>query len=361
MSVYSIKGKGWRYDFMLNGVRYTRAGFKTKTKAKQAAAEKRKEVLEPPKETQIPTDMGFLELVNRRLDRVKAYNSTHHYQDYRYRCKPWVKLWGRLKCSEITRDMIQQFVLKRSKVSPYTANKELRSLRSLFNFGKEENLTLSNPTQGIMFLPVEKKLKYVPPLEDVFKIIGAADPDAQDYLWTIRETMGRVSEINRLTWDDVDLANRNVTLYTRKKKEGDLTPRTVPMTERVYNLLLRRYGSRNQRLPWVFWHTYKTGERCQGPYGRRKRLMKGLCKKAEVRYFNFHALRHSGASVMDSTGVPIGTIQRILGHQNRRTTEIYLQSIGDSERQAMAIFERASENSHTNSHTASGKVGRQSG
>ena len=79
--------------------------------------------------------------------------------------------------------------------------------------------------------------------------------------------------------------------------------------------------------------------------------MKGLCKKAGVRYFNFHALRHSGFSVMDNSGVPIGSIQRILGHEQRSSTEIHLQSIGESERQAMAVFEEASKNSHTNSHT----------
>jgi len=88
---------------------------------------------------------------------------------------------------------------------------------------------------------------------------------------------------------------------------------------------------------------------------RRKRLMPGLCKNAGVRYFNFHALRHSGASVMDSLGVPIGSIQRILGHVQRKTTEIYLQSIGDSECQAMAMFEEASRNSHTDSHTVVSK------
>jgi integrase len=79
--------------------------------------------------------------------------------------------------------------------------------------------------------------------------------------------------------------------------------------------------------------------------------MPELCKNAGVRYFNFHALRHSGASVMDSLGVPIGSIQRILGQEQRKTTEIYLQSIGDSERQPMAMFEEASRNSHTDSHT----------
>ena len=92
MSIYSVKGKGWRYDFILKGTRYTGAWFRTKNEAKQAAA-KRKEELENPAPVQetiatlaveTPTDMVFLDLVNRRLDHVKAYNSATHYRDHRY-------------------------------------------------------------------------------------------------------------------------------------------------------------------------------------------------------------------------------------------------------------------------------------
>jgi hypothetical protein len=38
------------------------------------------------------------------------------------------------------------------------------------------------------------------------------------------------------------------------------------------------------------------------------------------------------------TNVPIGSIQRILGHENRLATEIYLHSIGDSERVAIQVL-----------------------
>lgn len=83
----------------------------------------------------------------------------------------------------------------------------------------------------------------------------------------------------------------------------------------------------------------------------RKKIMKTLCERAGVKYFRFHALRHVGASVMEKENVPIGSIQRILGHENRTTTEIYLHSIGEAEREAMAIYEKAIEKSHTEKKT----------
>lgn len=356
MSVYSIKGKGWRYDFTLQGVRYTEAWFKTKTEAKQAEAQKREELKNPkPVIEETPTDTTFLDLVNLRLDHVKAYNSESHYEEHVYKARKWVKKWGDLNCIEITQDMVERFILERNKVSAQTANKEIRLLRALFNFGKKKKLLNENPLDGIEFLPVENKIKYVPTSEDIDKVVAVADPDIQDYLLTIRDTMGRMCEINRLTWDDVNLNQKYVTLYTRKKKGGNLTPRKVPMTNRLYKILSRRFENRDKSKLWVFWHTYtssKTGKKIAGPYKDRKKIMRTLCKKAGVKYFRFHPLRHSGASIMDSRNVPIGSIQKILGHEKRSTTEIYLHSIGPAERDAITIYEEASQHfSHTDSHT----------
>jgi len=58
--------------------------------------------------------------------------------------------------------------------------------------------------------------------------------------------------------------------------------------------------------------------------------------------------------MMDHDKVPIGTVQRILGHENRLTTEIYLHSIGDGERAAVERLEKGFDQfSHTDSHTES--------
>ena len=80
--------------------------------------------------------------------------------------------------------------------------------------------------------------------------------------------------------------------------------------------------------------------------------MRTLCRRAGVTYFRFHALRHFGASVLDRANISLGSIQRILGHENRTTTEIYLHSIDEVDRAAMAYLGGEIEKkSHTDSHT----------
>lgn len=215
--------------------------------------------------------------------------------------------------------------LKRKQVSAFTGNKEIRYLKAAFNFGKKKKYIRENPLNGLAFFSEEKRLKYVPPPEDIDKVIELAVQDSQDYLLTIRDTMARVSEVNRLTWDDVNLEHRFLVLYTRKKRGGHLTPRKVPLTQRLYEILAHRFSMRDEVNPWVFWHVHidqKTGERKAVPFKDRRDLIKNLGGKAGVRHFRFHALRHAGASIMDCQNVPIGAIQRILGHENRTTTEI---------------------------------------
>jgi len=118
------------------------------------------------------------------------------------------------------------------------------------------------------------------------------------------------------------------------------------MTQRLYDILSRRYGVRDITKPWVFCNIYtdwKTGEVVVGSFSYRNTILKTLCKKAGVQRFSYHALRHSGASIMDNEGVPLGAIQKILGHETRTTTEIYLHSLGSAEKEAIAVYEQATE------------------
>ncbi len=288
--------------------------------------------------------MDFLELVERRLDYVQSYNSERHYKDTVYMAKRWVKKWNGLTCKQVTSMEIQSFLIHIQKtISAHTANKNLRYLRALFNFGKNKpnEWIDTNPTDGIKFFPVEKIPKYVPPESDILKVIDTADRETQLYLWTLTLTLGRMSEINNLKKSDVNFKGRIVTLYTRKKRDGSLTPREIPMNQRLYDVLKEKIDNDCSNHPWVFWHRYysrKEGRFVEEKYTDRKTFMKKLCKKAGVRYFRFHPLRHFGASMLENAGVPVRTIQDLLGHENRTTTEIYLHSIKGSDREAMDLL-----------------------
>jgi integrase len=353
MTAYFVKGKGWRFEFQMNGTRHTKGFFKSERRAKKAELKRREELTRPIDQQiapETPTDIFFLDLVNKRLDHVKDHNSKSHYGTYIYVAKRWAGMWGKVPCSQITSTMVEEHLSKRRNISAYTANKDLRYLRATFRFGIKKRIITNDPTEGLEFFPFEKKVKYVPPSEDIDKVIACADLDTKDYLWVLRETLARVGEVNRLRWDDVNLDAGYVVLYTRKKSGGHLTPRKVPMTQKLREVLSRRYQTREPSKPWVFWHRYwsrKRGTHIEGPFGDRKKIMKKLCNAAKVKYFRFHPIRHSGASIMDGNHVPLGAIQRILGHENRKTTELYLHSMGEAERDAMRTFERVRQEPHT--------------
>jgi integrase len=55
----------------------------------------------------------------------------------------------------------------------------------------------------------------------------------------------------------------------------------------------------------------------------------------------WHLLRHSHATMLDSVGTPIGTMQSLLGHSTADITrEIYLHAIPEEQRRAVESVER---------------------
>lgn len=109
----------------------------------------------------------------------------------------------------------------------------------------------------------------------------------------------------------------------------------IPLTEELKNTLQDLKAS--ARGEWVF---------CDGdgePYKYRIHLMKNACKRAKVKSFGFHAIRHLAASMLAEANIPITTIQKILRHKSSVMTAHYLHTIGagDTTRKALsAAMER---------------------
>ena len=56
--------------------------------------------------------------------------------------------------------------------------------------------------------------------------------------------------------------------------------------------------------------------------------MRRICKKAKVKPFGFHAIRHLAATVHYNKGQGLNWLQTFLRHKNATTTEKYLKSLG---------------------------------
>jgi integrase len=78
------------------------------------------------------------------------------------------------------------------------------------------------------------------------------------------------------------------------------------------------------------------------PFTQRRKFMRGLCKRAGVKPFGFHALRRYVASVLADTHKQSSkTIQRVLRHKNVSTTEKYIQAINDDLQSTMNLLSKS--------------------
>lgn len=310
MTIYRHQGK-WRYDFWKKGIRHRQAGYLTKEKARIAEAEARKKVKK--------TNTDFISWCESRLDDLNERRSHKYAKENGWLIKKLILKWGSLK--EITRQNIEDFLKGKS---PYVANKELRMIKALFNHAVERELAGYNPAQKVKYFSVKREKKYIPPKVDVDKVLTILNPEQRDYILTIINTMARVSEVNQLKWEDV--REDYLILRTRKSRNSDLTERAIPLNQTLKQIFKHRKEG------YVF---INKGE----PYGYRSKFLTNACRKAGVKRFTFHSLRHYGASMLANAGVPLPVIQELLGHSQITTTDIYLQSIRGSLKDAVKKLE----------------------
>jgi integrase len=69
-------------------------------------------------------------------------------------------------------------------------------------------------------------------------------------------------------------------------------------------------------------------------------MMPRLCKRARVKPFGYHAIRHKVASIlMDSGKATLSNIQHFLRHKRPTTTENYLKSLNPGSQEMAGILD----------------------
>lgn len=317
MGVYKFR-KGWRYHFWKHGMRHSRSGFRTKQEALIAEAEARKNLKR--------TNSSFIALCESRLKDLQLRRTDKYFRSNKTLIKNLLLRWGKKK--DITRDDIEQYLNDIAEKSSTAANAALRETKALFNHGVERRWLTENPVKGIKMYSVQKAKRYIPSEDDIRKVIHTAESNDRLYLLVIAHTLGRITAVNQLKWEDIK--DGHISLYTRKARNSDLKEIKIPMNE-----VLREALSKIEKSGEYVFVNPVTNK----PYYYRSKFLKTLCKKAGVKTFTYHSLRHFCASKLDKEGVPITVIQRLLGHERATTTDIYLQTLRGSVEEAVKKLE----------------------
>ena len=221
---------------------------------------------------------------------------------------------------------------------PDRANRYRKNLLAAWHWGIDavEGFPQDMPAlERIKPFPVDSRERYVPPDEDVIRVLRVASGQDLVMLLALYYTGARRGEIFRLTWADVDLTAARIRLTDHKAGAGRKRVRWLEMHPDLVQALQWWRLNRPCNVPNVFMrieHDSALGE----PFTERSKLMPRLCARADVKPFGFHALRHKAASIAFAGG-GLNAAQQLMGHYRATTTDIYIRSAGIYESQDAII------------------------
>lgn len=116
---------------------------------------------------------------------------------------------------------------------PRRANVYRKNLLAAWNWALDSDFPgfpqVNCPLERIRPFPVEAGVRYVPPEEDVIKVLRQAHGQDLVMLLTYYYTGARRGEVFRLLWSDVNFDSGSIRLVDHKGRDGSSRSRWVPM------------------------------------------------------------------------------------------------------------------------------------
>ncbi len=308
------KGLRWYYKFDYQGRTYhSEAIYLTKQEAAKAEREKREEAEYQSGSRIKNKEITLLELINERLDYLKAAKTEKYYEESKFYFKKLFEYLGNIPVVDIEKSKMQKFLVEQSLHQKsrgndnYAVNAMIRSYKALFTHGiKILEMPISNPCLGISFFPVKEHIKYIPTDEEIEKVLKQCNDRQRLLIEFVRDTGCRISEALNLRRRDV--FKGYVILYTRKSKSGNLRPREAKFDTSKFEMPINQ----EERV-----------------FKEWKDAPRFLLNKTNGKW-NWHNLRHRFASKLSQSNTPIFEIMCLLGHSNLETTQNYLQLLPKS-------------------------------
>jgi integrase/recombinase XerD len=168
-----------------------------------------------------------------------------------------------------------------------------------------------------------------------FKLHRFADVRDRCAMQVMYASALRISEVCKLTVDDVDLEGGYLTLQQAKGHKD----RVVAMDDDTIAWLRRWEAMRPQQAEYYF--CTKKGEQMsirqlrEKVYRISERAGVYIRDGAERKKVHPHTLRHTGLTDMLDQGFNIREVQEMAGHKNLKTTSVYLSVRPESLREKM--------------------------
>jgi integrase len=233
-------------------------------------------------------------------------------------------------------------------LSPSTVKRDLNALKAGLNRAVKWGYASQNPAQGVKirveqddrvrYLTSDERKRLLKALEardtekatqrlsgNVFRLRRGKKPLPEierfaDYLTPlvqlVMHTGLRRSEALSLRWEEVDLGNTpKVTVRASQAKSGKT--RHIPLNS-VAKEILEAWKGQGDGADLVFPNPV-TGAQME----KLKTSWPNLMKKAEIKNFRFHDLRHDFASRLVMSGVDLYRVKELLGHGSIEITQRY--------------------------------------
>jgi integrase len=258
-----------------------------------------------------------------------------------------IPVFGDKQLRLITKDSVQGFL--NAKAQGGSSWKTVKHIRTVFGSILEaavrDDLLTSNPVRKTR-LP--KRAHVEEPIQISAESIRAlleALPEPSRSIATLLAMTGlRVGELLALRWQDIDF-DKGFFSVRQTVYEGHFD---VPKSKRSKRTLplgpLCRQILESLHIPGVDPSALVFAARNGSPLSRRNLLNRQLRPSAKALGMpeaNWHWFRHAHATLLDSVGAPLGTVQALLGHASPEVTrEIYIGSVPENARTAVENVEK---------------------
>ncbi len=205
-----------------------------------------------------------------------------------------------------------------------TQSRHLSTIREFYRFLYSENTIKQNPTDYLEAPKTQKSLPKYLSEEDVFSLIQQAKETRLHTLLEVLYASGmRVSELVGLPVDAVIREKKHIFVTGKGNKE-----RIVPLNEMACESLTKWLHEREKKYPradknkWLFPAKSKSGHLTRGTFFKELKKL-ALEIGLDPTKVSPHVFRHSFASHMIAHEADLRSVQKLLGHADIATTEIY--------------------------------------